>query len=68
MKITTSPGCRVGSEGQTLTYVVRAEGATEILAPTEAKDGMIVRVLDQRRVGDAVEANLAVDVRGSAPY
>lgn len=68
MKITTTPVCRVGSQGQTLRYVVRAEGATEVLVPESCGGGLEVRVADTRQVGDGVEAQLDVKVLDSKPY
>jgi hypothetical protein len=67
MKITTMPVCRVGWQGQTLRYVVKAEGATELVAPKHT-EGLQVRIEDTRRVGDGVEARLAVRVLNSTLY
>jgi hypothetical protein len=68
MKVTTTPSCRVGWQGQTLHYVVRAEGATEVRVPAGATEGMQVRVTDTRQVGDGVEARLTVKVLDSKLY
>ena len=68
MEITTTPSCRVGSEGQTLHYIVRAQGATEVLAVDNGSDAMQVRVAGTRQVGDGVEADLEVTVLDSTPY
>lgn len=68
MKITTSPSCRVGSQGQTLEYIVKAEGASEVYVPNDGTDTMQVRVVDTRQVGDGVEARLAVKVLDSSPF
>jgi hypothetical protein len=67
MKVTTTPVCRVGWQGQTLHYVVKAEGATELVAPKQT-DGLQVRIEDTRQVGDGVEARLAVRVLDSTLY
>jgi hypothetical protein len=67
MEITTSPCCRVGSQGQTLSYVVRAKGASEIVAPANGMDGMQVRVVDTRQTPDGVEAQVQVKVLSSKP-
>jgi hypothetical protein len=68
MEITTSPVCRVGWEGQTLHYVVTAQGATEVLAPVQTPEGIAVRVVDTRQVPGGVEADLEVDVLSSVAY
>lgn len=68
MATTTSPASRFGWEGQTLEYTVRADGVTEVSAPTEGTEGLKVRVLDQRQVGDGVEARVAVDVEKPTFY
>lgn len=62
MKTTTSPGSRFGWEGQTVEYTVRAAGATELAVADGCPDGVKVRILDTRPVGDGVEARVAVDV------
>jgi hypothetical protein len=68
MKITTTPAARFGWQGQTLEYVVKAEGASEISAPAKSEQGLQVRVLDTRHVGDAVEARVSVEVSGPVFY
>jgi hypothetical protein len=68
MEITTVPSCRVGWQGQTLRYVVRAEGATEVLAPDNDMEGVAVRVTGTRQVDGGVEADLTVDVLDSTLY
>jgi hypothetical protein len=68
MKITTEPASRFGWQGQTLEYVVKANGAREVSAPEKCADGLRVRVLDTRQVGDGVEARVAVDVVGPVFY
>lgn len=65
MEITTTPSCRVGWEGQTLTYVVKAEGATEVALPESPFEGLKARIVDQRQVDGGVEAQLVVDVTSS---
>jgi hypothetical protein len=68
MQITTSPASRFGWPGQTLEYVVRAEGASEIAAVQECPEGVQVRVLGTRAVGNGVEARVAVDVADGVLY
>ncbi len=68
MKITTTPVCKVGWEGQTLTYAVRAEGATEILVPENDAKGVAIRVLDTQQVPGGVEARLEVEVLDSTLF
>lgn len=67
MEITTTPSCRVGWQGQTLRYVVRAPGGTEVLIPENGMDGVEVRVASMRQVGNGIEAQLEVDVLDSTP-
>ena len=68
MEITTSPSCRVGWEGTTLHYVVKAQGATEVLVPQDEVDGMQVRIASTRQTADGVEAQLEVQVLDSKAY
>lgn len=69
MKITTAPCCKVGWEGKTLHYVVKAEGASEVLVPKDAcKDGLEFTVTGTRQTADGVEADLQVRVTGNALY
>jgi hypothetical protein len=68
MKATTVPASRFGWEGQTLEYVVKADGATTLAVPAKREDGLTVRILDTRQVGDGVEARVAVDVTGPVFY
>ncbi len=68
MKTTTRPASRFGWEGTTLNYAVKANGATELVVPKECEDGLKVRITDMRRVGDGVEADVAVDVAGPLFY
>jgi hypothetical protein len=68
MKITTAPASRFGWQGQTLDYVVKAEGASAITAPAKAEEGLRVRVLDTRQVDGGVEARVSVEVTGPVFY
>lgn len=68
MKITTTPASRFGWEGQTVEYVVKADGASEFAAPQDCPDGLKVRIMDTRQVEDGVEARIAVDVAGPVLY
>ena len=68
MKVTTVPSCRVGWQGETLHYTVRAEGATEVLVPDARAEGLQVRIADTRQVGNGVEAQLEVRVLDSTLY
>lgn len=68
MQVTTEPICRVGWEGQTLHYIVTAEGATEVFVPENGSDAMQVRIVGTRQVENGVEARLEVDVLDSTPY
>jgi hypothetical protein len=68
MNITTNPVCRVGSEGQTLHYVVRAQGATEVSVPGNGSEAMQARIANTRPTADGVEAQLEVKVLDSTLY
>lgn len=68
MATTTTPASRFGWPGQTVEYMVRADGASEILAPTTTEDGLKVRILDTRRAGSGIEARVAVDVESPVLY
>lgn len=68
MKTTTVPASRFGWQGQTLTYTVKADGATEVRAPQDAKEGLTFRITDQRQTADGVEAQVAVEVAGPEFY
>ena len=68
MTTTTMPQSRFGWDGQTLEYVVKATGATELRVPEKTEDGLNVRVLEQHKVGDGVEARVAVDVASPVFY
>jgi len=68
MTTTTTPASRFGWEGQTLEYVVRADGVRELSAPSACPDGVRVRIVDSRPVADGVEAHVAVDVGQGALY
>ena len=65
MQITTSPSCRVGWQGSTLRYTVKAQGATEVRVPQGETGGMQFRVMNTRPVPGGVEAQLMVKVLGS---
>jgi hypothetical protein len=68
MEITTSPVCKIGWEGQTLRYVVKAEGATEIAIGEFCIDGVEARITDTRQVPGGIEADLVVQVTDSELY
>lgn len=68
MNITTSPKARFGWPGQTLEYVVKADGVTALSSPAHGEKGLRVRVLDTRPVGDGIETRVAVDVADGAFY
>lgn len=68
MEFTTQPVCRVGSEGQTLHYVVTAKGATELVAGEGCPDTLQIRVAGTRQVTDGVEADVEVTVLDATPY
>ncbi|MBI5230600.1 MAG: hypothetical protein HY876_00335 [Coriobacteriales bacterium] len=68
MNITTTPSCRVGSQGQTLRYLVKADGATDVVAPASETDCMRVRVAQVRPAGNGVEADVEVTVVDGRPY
>ncbi len=63
MRITTVPASRFAWEGQTLQYVVKAEGATEVSVPEKCADGLRAKVTGMRQTGDGVEAHVQVEVR-----
>ncbi len=63
MKITTSPTGRFAWEGQTVHYVVKAEGAAELSVAEEVPDGLQAKITAVRQVPGGVEADLAVEVR-----
>jgi len=68
MHITTEPSCRVGWQGATLDYVVKAEGATEIVVPENDMKGVRVQVTDTHPTDTGVEALLKVEVLDSTLY
>lgn len=68
MQVTTVPASRFGWQGQTVEYVVTADGANEIAAPSECPDGVRVRVLDTQPTDTGVKARVAVDVSEGALY
>ncbi len=66
MKISTMPAGRFAWKGQTVHYVVKAEGASDVSLPEKSPDGVEARITGMRHVGDGVEADLAVEVRDSS--
>lgn len=68
MKVTTRPICKVGSEGQTLSYVVKAQGASELTVGEGCPDTLKVRIVETRQVEGGIEADMKVEVLDSAPY
>ena len=68
MEITTTPICRVGSQGQTLHYHVKAPGATSVSVPEHATGGLECRVVATKPTADGVEARIDVHVLDSTPY
>jgi hypothetical protein len=68
MIVQTVPASRFGWEGQTLEYVVKATGASELVAPAKCEEGLGVRVLETKRVSDGIEARVLVDVAGPVLY
>lgn len=68
MEITTNPSCRVGWEGQTLQYVIKATGASEIVVPANDNESVRINVADMRQTADGVEATLDVEVLDSTLY
>lgn len=66
MQITTTPCCKVGWQGKTLHYVVKAEGASEIYVPADGcKDGLEMEITGTRQTANGVEADLEVRVLNS---
>ncbi len=68
MEITTTPICRVGWQGETLHYVVKAEGATELVIGEHDMEGVDARITGARQVEGGVEADLAVEIIDSELY
>lgn len=68
MNTTTTPAARFGWPGQTLEYTVRVDDADQLVAPQTLDEGVSVRVLETRPVGDGVEARVAVVVSEGALY
>jgi hypothetical protein len=68
MKVTTVPASRFGWEGQTLEYVVKADGASELRVPEKKEEGLDVHILDTRQVDGGVEARVSVEVTGPVLY
>lgn len=67
MKTATIPASRFGWQGQTLEFMVKADGAQQIEAPAETA-GMRVEVVDSKQVGDGIVARVAVHVVDSSYY
>lgn len=65
---TTTPASRFGWPGQTVEYTVKVDKASELLPPATAEEGLEVRILDTRQVGDGLEARVAVDVTDPVLY
>lgn len=68
MKVTTQPCCRVGSEGQTLEYVVTAQGASELSVGEGCPDALKVRIVETRQVSGGIEVDVQVEVLDATPY
>jgi hypothetical protein len=68
MTSTTMPASRFGWQGQTVEYTVKAQGASQLTAPAKSVEGLKVRILGTRQVGDGIEAKVAVDVAGPVFY
>lgn len=68
MNATTVPASRFGWEGQTLEYVVKVDGASQVSAPEKGVEGLRVRIVDTKQVAGGVEARVAVDAAGPVFY
>jgi len=68
MATTTEPAARFGWEGQTVEYIIRADNASELVVPEAHADGLEIRVMNTRQVGDGIEAKVAVEVAGPVLY
>jgi hypothetical protein len=66
MKVTTSPGFRFGWEGTSVEYVVKADGATELVLPAKELPGVQARLTDIRRTAEGVEGRVLVHMRESS--
>ncbi len=66
MKVTTEPAGRFAWKGQTVHYVVKADGASELALPEKSPEGVEARITGLRHVGDGVEADLVVEARDSS--
>jgi hypothetical protein len=62
MKITTSPASRFVWEGQTVEYLVKAAGATELRLTGEGLPGVQARVTDMCQTDGGVEARIQVEM------
>jgi hypothetical protein len=63
MKVTTSPASRFVSEGQTVEYTVKADGATELAIGKQTLPGIQARLTDVHTTGDGVEARVLVEMK-----
>lgn len=68
MNATTVPASRFGWDGQTVEYVVKAQGAKEVRVPDKCPGGLHMRILGTRVVNDGVEARVAVQVSNPLFY
>lgn len=65
MKVQTSPASRFVSEGQTVEYVVKADGATELRIGEESLPGVEARLADVRKTDAGIEARVLVEMTES---
>jgi hypothetical protein len=68
MEATISPKGRFAWEGQTVEYVVKAKGVSELAKPNDGVEGVDVRVIETKQVADGVEARVAVKVASPVFY
>jgi hypothetical protein len=66
MKVTTSPGFRFGWEGTSVEYVVKADGASELVLSPKKLEGADARLTDIRKTENSVEGRVLVDMRESS--
>jgi hypothetical protein len=66
MKVTTSPGFRFGWEGTSVEYVVKADGASELVLSPKKLEGVDARLTDIRKTENGVEGRVLVDMRESS--
>lgn len=67
MSSTTMPASHFGWQGESLHYVVRAKGATQLRPPAKL-EGMDVRITDVRHEADGLVAQVDVAVTGPVFY